>query len=103
MADGEQDPVIKQRVIRLAVDFSAKALQNKPSYALKVLEHILMTQAIDSPEYPLYSEAVRELYSLSTYEVRRLAIRYSDYFSVCSSQSQVTQHLLINLDILRRP
>ncbi|WEW59920.1 karyopherin [Emydomyces testavorans] len=78
------DPVIKQRVIRLSVDFSAKALRNKPSYALKVLEHILMTHAVDKPEFPLYSEAVRELYSLSTYEVRRLATRYADYFSVCS-------------------
>ncbi|EAS28945.3 exportin-5 [Coccidioides immitis RS] len=75
------DPVIKQRVIRLSVDFSAKALRNKPSYALKVLEHILTTHAVDNPEFPLYSEAVRELYSLSTYEVRRLATRYADYFS----------------------
>ncbi|EEP82733.1 conserved hypothetical protein [Uncinocarpus reesii 1704] len=75
------DPVIKQRVIRLSVDFSAHALRNKPSYALKVLEHILLTNIPDNPAFPLYSESVRELYSLSTYEVRRLAIRYADYFS----------------------
>ncbi|KAI1959374.1 karyopherin [Ophidiomyces ophidiicola] len=75
------DPVIVQRVIRLSVDFSSKALRNKPSYALKVLEHILMTDTADNPELPLYSEAVRELYSLATYEVRRLASRYADYFS----------------------
>lgn len=69
-------------MIRLSVDFSAKALGNKPSFALKVLEHILMTDAAENPDYPAYSEAVRELHSLTTYEVRRLAIRYADYFAV---------------------
>ena len=71
-----------QRVIRLSVDFSAKALENKPSFALKVLEHILMTDAVDRPEFPAYSESVKELHTLATQEVRRLATRYADYFSV---------------------
>ncbi|KAK2803210.1 hypothetical protein FQN50_007077 [Emmonsiellopsis sp. PD_5] len=75
------DPIIKERVIRLAVDFSSKALKNQPSFALKVLEHILTMNAVDHPQFPAYSEAVKELHNLATYEVRRLAIRYADYFS----------------------
>ncbi|EEH39559.2 hypothetical protein PAAG_08828 [Paracoccidioides lutzii Pb01] len=75
------DPVIKERVIRLSVDFSYKPLKNKPSFALKVLEHILTINPVDRPECPTYSEAVKELYSVATCEVRRLAIRYAGYFS----------------------
>ncbi|KAK2745216.1 hypothetical protein FQN55_006341 [Onygenales sp. PD_40] len=76
-----EDPIIKERVIRLAVDFSSKALKNQPSFALKVLEHILTMNAVDHPQFTAYSEAVKELHNLATYEVRRLAIRYADYFS----------------------
>ncbi|EEQ88473.2 nuclear import and export protein Msn5 [Blastomyces dermatitidis ER-3] len=76
-----EDPVVKERVIRLSVDFCYKALKNKQSFALKVLEHILMTNLPDRPEYPAYSEAVKELHNTATYEVRRLTIRYADYFS----------------------
>ncbi|KAK2858436.1 hypothetical protein FQN49_004739, partial [Arthroderma sp. PD_2] len=76
-----EDPSIKQRVLRLCVDFSAKALVDRPSYALKVLEHILMINIPDRPENSAYSESVKELYSMATYEIRRLAIRYSDYFA----------------------
>ncbi|KAI5309281.1 hypothetical protein KEM55_003611 [Ascosphaera atra] len=75
------DPHIKQRVLRLSVDISAKALSDKPQFALKVLEHIMVSFVPERPEFPSYSEAVRELNNLATYEVRRLAIRYSDYFS----------------------
>ncbi|KAJ5455108.1 hypothetical protein N7475_010229 [Penicillium sp. IBT 31633x] len=75
-----EDPVLKQRVIKLAVDISSKALDNHPGFALKVLEHILMTRLPDRPEYPLYSEAVKELHSLASSELRRLAMRYADYF-----------------------
>ncbi|EFE42128.1 hypothetical protein TRV_03128 [Trichophyton verrucosum HKI 0517] len=77
----DQDPCIKQRVLRLCVDISAKALVDRPSYALKILEHILMVQIPDHPEYSAYSESVRELYNMATYEIRRLAIRYADYFA----------------------
>ncbi|CEJ57237.1 Putative Nuclear import and export protein Msn5 [Penicillium brasilianum] len=76
-----EDPVIKQKVIKLVVDISSKALDNHPAYALKVLEHILMTRLPDQPEYPVYAEAVKELHGLASHELRRLAIRYADYFS----------------------
>jgi exportin-5 len=63
------------------VDISSKALDNHPAYALKVLEHILMTRLPDQPQYPVYAEAVKELHGLASHELRRLAIRYADYFS----------------------
>lgn len=74
--------MIKQRIIKLVVDISSRALDKTPSFALKVLEHILMTHLPDLPEYPAYSESVRELHGLASHELRRLAMRYADYFSV---------------------
>ncbi|KAI5304993.1 hypothetical protein KEM56_005544 [Ascosphaera pollenicola] len=76
-----EDPHIKQRVLRLSVDISAKALSEKPNFALRVLEHIMTSFVPEKSEFPSYSEAVKELNNLATYEVRRLAIRYSDYFT----------------------
>lgn len=64
------------------MDISSRALDNHPAFALKVLEHILMTRLPDQPGYPAYSEAVKELHGLASHELRRLAIRYADYFSV---------------------
>ncbi|KAJ6157769.1 hypothetical protein N7470_005361 [Penicillium chermesinum] len=75
------DPVLKQRVIKLVVDISSRALDNHPSFALKVLEHILMTRLPDHPEFPAYSEALKELHGLASHELRRLAMRYADYFA----------------------
>ncbi|KAL5365727.1 armadillo-type protein [Aspergillus floccosus] len=76
-----EDPVLKQRVVKLIVDISSRALDKNPSFALKVLEYILMTRLPDQPEYPAYSEAVKELHGLASHELRRLAMRYADYFS----------------------
>ncbi|PLB38415.1 karyopherin MSN5 [Aspergillus candidus] len=76
-----EDPVLKQRVIKLIVDISSKALNQTPSFALKVLEYILMTRLPDQPEFPAYSEAVKELHGLASHELRRLAMRYADYFA----------------------
>ena len=68
--------------MKLVVDISAKALDKTPSFALKVLEYTLMTRLPDQPEFPNYSEAVKELHGLASHELRRLATRYADYFSV---------------------
>ncbi|KAL5337340.1 armadillo-type protein [Aspergillus crustosus] len=76
-----EDPILKQRIVKLVVDISAKALDKTPNFALKVLEYILMTRLPDQPEYPVYSEAVKELHGLASHELRRLATRYADYFS----------------------
>lgn len=73
---------MKQRIIKLIVDISSRALDKNPSFSLKVLEHILMTRLPDLVECPAYSEAVKELHGLASHELRRLAMRYADYFSV---------------------
>ena len=49
---------------------------------LKVLKHILMTRPIDNPMYLAYSEAVKELQSDCSYELRRLAMKMPDYLMV---------------------
>lgn len=41
-----------------------------------------MTHLDEQPQYPAYSEAVRELHSLASHELRRLSMRYADYFFV---------------------
>ncbi|EAL92700.1 nuclear import and export protein Msn5, putative [Aspergillus fumigatus Af293] len=77
----QDDPILKQRIIKLIVDISSRALDKNPSFSLKVLEHILMTRLPDLVECPAYSEAVKELHGLASHELRRLAMRYADYFS----------------------
>lgn len=78
--------MIKQRVIKLAVEFSTRALDRKPSFSLKVLEHILSIRLSEEPDLPTYSEAVRELQSVCSHELQRLALRYPDYFIVSATQ-----------------
>jgi exportin-5 len=73
---------LKQRIVKLIVDIATKALDKTPNFALKVLEYVLMTRLPDQPEYPAYAEAVKELHGLASHELRRLASRYADYFSV---------------------
>jgi exportin-5 len=68
--------------VKLIVDIAAKALDKTPNFALKVLEYVLMTRLPDQPEYPAYAEAVKELHGLASHELRRLASRYAEYFSV---------------------
>lgn len=48
-----------------------------------------MTRLPDQPGYPAYSEAVKELHGLASHELRRLAIRYADYFSVSVACSKI--------------
>lgn len=87
---------MKQRIIKLVVDISSKALDNQPDFAHKVLEHVLMTRLPDHPQYPMYSEAVKELHGLASHELRRLAMRYADYFSVCPYKYEHDQPLDAN-------
>ena len=91
------DPTLKQRVIKCAVDFS-RALDKHQSFTLKVLEHILMIHVPDHPEFPVYSEAVKELYESATSEVRRLAMRHADYFATFYEDLQTRIH-----EISRQP
>lgn len=45
-----------------------------------------MTHLEEQPQYPAYSDAVRELHSLASHELRRLSMRYADYFFVSTKK-----------------
>ncbi|KAG9230263.1 armadillo-type protein [Amylocarpus encephaloides] len=72
------DPLIRKRVLQLAGAFSTTALDKNVGFMLKVLEHILMTQPVEKPEYSTYSEAVKELQADGAYELQRLATKMPD-------------------------
>lgn len=74
-----EDPIIRMRALQLAVLFSTSALDKKPNFMLKVLEHILMTRPVDHPEHRAYSDAVKELTSDTMYELTRLAMKMPDH------------------------
>jgi exportin-5 len=50
-----------------------------------------MTHLEEQRQYPAYSDAVRELHSLASHELRRLSMRYADYFfvSLCNRLPKV--------------
>lgn len=73
-----EDPIIRKRVLQLAVLFSTSALDKKPNFMLKVLEHVLMTRPVDRPEHKAYSDAIKELIHDAMHELTRLAIKMPD-------------------------
>ena len=81
-----QDPQIKQRQIKTAVEISSRGLQKDTDFAFVVLEHILSSFIPTAPSYPIYSEAVSDLHTYATSELRRLAIYHADYFSTFYDQ-----------------
>ncbi|KAF2997521.1 hypothetical protein E8E14_003090 [Neopestalotiopsis sp. 37M] len=74
-----QDPIIRKRVLQLLVVFSTTALDRKPRFMLKVLEHILMTWPAPQPEYRQYNEAIKDLQTESMLELQRLAAKMPDH------------------------
>lgn len=70
-----EDPIIRKRILQLAVAFSTSALDKNPSFMLKVLEHILMTHPEERPGFQAYSDAVKELQMDSMHELTRLATK----------------------------
>ena len=79
-------PDIEQRIIKLALELSGRALPQNQSFALKVLEHLLSAIPKDDPDRPQYSESVKELHNLATNEMRRLTMRNADYFATFIAQ-----------------
>lgn len=67
--------MIRKRVLQLAVAFSTSALDNKPGFMLKVLEHLLTCQPAEKREYQAYTDAVKELQTDAMHELRRIAIK----------------------------
>lgn len=70
------DPLIKRRVIQLVVQFATSALDKRPEFMFKVLEHILMARPIDPPEPKntenRYTAAVKEMKADAMAELQKL-------------------------------
>ncbi|KAI9787672.1 MAG: hypothetical protein M1839_000203 [Geoglossum umbratile] len=83
-----QDPLIKKRILQLAVTLSTTALDKRAPFMLKVLEHILMIRPTENPAYPAYSEAIKELQQDCTHELHRLAMKMPDHLLTVYDQLQ---------------
>jgi exportin-5 len=83
-----KDPQIRQRQIKTAVDASYRMLQKDTGYAFSVLEHILSSFITTPQEDALYAEAVEDLHSYATAELRRLSLQHADYFVTFYDQLQ---------------
>lgn len=73
-----EDPMIRKRILQLAVAFSTTALDKKESFMLKVLEQLLTSRHVERLGYSAYSDAVKELQADSVYELQRLASKMPD-------------------------
>ena len=83
-----KDPQIKQRQIKSAVEMSHRVLQKDTGFAFDVLEHILSSFIISQQELSIYAEAVEDLHSYATTELRRLSLQHADYFVTFYDQLQ---------------
>lgn len=76
------DPLIKRRVIQLVVQFATSALDKRPEFMFKVLEHILMARPIDPPEPKntenRYTAAVKEMKADAMAELQKLGSKMPD-------------------------
>ena len=75
-----KDPLIRQRVIKSAVEISNRALKHDTDFALKVLEHVLTALIPNEPGRSAYTEAVEDLHIYATAELMRLAAHHANYF-----------------------
>ncbi|KAI4127619.1 MAG: hypothetical protein LQ338_003114 [Usnochroma carphineum] len=74
-----EDPLVKERVIQLAVGFATGPLKKDTRFALSVFDYILGVRFHDNPSFPAYSEAVKDLQSLCIHELQRLAMKFADF------------------------
>ncbi|CAD6571764.1 MAG: hypothetical protein ASARMPREDX12_004682 [Alectoria sarmentosa] len=74
-----EDPIIKQRVIQLAVGFAIGPLKGNAQFAFKVFDYILDTRCPVRPACLAYTDAVSDLQAFSLHQLQRLAMRFPDY------------------------
>ncbi|KAL8711046.1 MAG: hypothetical protein Q9220_004427 [cf. Caloplaca sp. 1 TL-2023] len=74
-----EDPLVKERVIQLAVGFATGPLKQDVRFAFRVFEYILDTKYPDNVSFTAYSEAVKDLQGLCVHELQRLAMKFPDY------------------------
>ncbi|KIY02972.1 uncharacterized protein Z520_01437 [Fonsecaea multimorphosa CBS 102226] len=83
-----KDPSIRQRQIKSAVEASNRALKKDTGFAFSVLEHILSSFIIAGQQDSSYADAVEDLHSYATGELRRLSLQHADYFVTFYDQLQ---------------
>ena len=74
-----EDPLIKERVIQLAVGFAVGPLKRDPQFAVRVFDHILETRCPGYPHCTAYTDAVKNLQTFATHQLQRLAMRFADH------------------------
>ena len=96
-----KDPIIKQRVIQLAVGFSVGPLKRNPQFAFKVFDYILDTRCPAHPACVAYTDAVKDLQASSLHHLQKLAMRFPDYLVVSRTRKRFAI-VLTSLDHIRR-
>ncbi|KAH0845649.1 putative Karyopherin [Fonsecaea pedrosoi] len=91
-----KDPQIRQRQIKTVVEVSNRALRKDTGFAFSVLEHILSSFIIVRQQDSSYADAVEDLHSYATSELRRLSLQHADYFVTFYDQLQAKFSDLIN-------
>ena len=74
-----EDPLIKERVIQLAVGFAVGPLKRDSQFAVRVFDKILETKCADFPECVAYTDAVKDLQLFCVHQMQRLAMRFADH------------------------
>ena len=74
-----EDPLVKERVIQLAVTFAIGPIKQDPQFAVRVFDHILETKCPAAPQCTDYMDAVKDLQMFATQQLQRLAIRFADH------------------------
>ena len=74
-----EDPMVKERVIQLAVGFAIGPLKQDPQFAVRVFDYVLDTRCDTFPEHVAYMDAVKDLQIFTTQQLQRLAIRFADH------------------------
>lgn len=77
-----QDPLIKERVIQLAMCFATGPLKRNAQFIFKLVEYTLETHCPDDSALEAYSEAVKDLHGFCLHQLQRLAMRFPDYLVV---------------------
>lgn len=74
-----EDPLIKERVIQLAVGFAVGPLKRDSQFAVRVFDKILDTKCASFPNCVAYTDAVQDLHLFCVHQMQRLAMRFADH------------------------
>ena len=73
-----EDPIIKERVLNLAVGFAVGPLRRNHQFAIRLFDKILETDCPPYPDSTAYTDAVRDLHAFCTHQMQRLAVKFPD-------------------------